>query len=85
MARFRHTQVPNILNLESRLFGLVGAQLKAMGHDVRSVDGTDMGGYQSIMFTDTSGRPQTGTGPQPIQGFYRAGSDHRKDGQAVGY
>ena len=85
MARFRHTQVPNVLNLESRLFGLIGAQLKAMGHDVRSVDGTDMGGYQSIMFTDTSGRPQTVNGAQPIQGFYRAGSDHRKDGQAVGY
>jgi hypothetical protein len=22
---------------------------------------------------------------QPIKGFYRAGSDHRKDGAAVGY
>jgi gamma-glutamyltranspeptidase/glutathione hydrolase len=86
MARFRHSQVANVLNLESRLFGLVGAQLKAMGHDLRSVDGTDMGGYQSIMFTpDANAPPASGNGPQPVQGFYRAGSDHRKDGQAVGY
>ena len=34
MARFRHGQVANMLSLESRLFGLVGAQLKAMGHIV---------------------------------------------------
>jgi gamma-glutamyltranspeptidase/glutathione hydrolase len=86
MARFRHSQVPNVLRLESRLFGLVGAQLKAMGHSVQSVDGTDMGGYQSIMFTpDPNAPPASGNAPQPIQGFYRAGSDHRKDGHAVGY
>jgi gamma-glutamyltranspeptidase/glutathione hydrolase len=86
MARFRHSQVPNVLRLESRLFGLVGAQLKAMGHSVQSVDGTDMGGYQSIMFTpDANAPPAAGNAPQPIQGFYRAGSDHRKDGQAAGY
>jgi gamma-glutamyltranspeptidase/glutathione hydrolase len=86
MARFRHAQVANVLNLESRLFGLVGAQLKAMGHSVNSVDGGEMGGYQAIMFTpDPNAPPAPGNGPQPIQGFYRAGSDHRKDGQAVGY
>jgi len=86
MARFRHSQVPNTLSLESRLFGLVGAQLKAMGHTVQSIDGTNVGGYQAIMFTpDPNAPPASGNGPQPIQGFYRAGSDHRKDGQAVGY
>jgi len=37
MARFRHAQVSNRLNLESPLFNLVGARMKAMGHDVRSV------------------------------------------------
>ena len=26
-----------------------------------------------------------GTGAQPVHGYYRAGSDHRKDGQAVGW
>jgi gamma-glutamyltranspeptidase/glutathione hydrolase len=71
MARFRHTQVPNLLMLESPLFTLVGAQLKAMGHDARSMNGEPMGGYQAIMVTP--------------DGVYRAGSDHRKDGQAVGY
>jgi gamma-glutamyltranspeptidase/glutathione hydrolase len=71
MARFRHTQVPNRLMLESQLFTLVGAQLKAMGHDARPMNGEPMGGYQAIMVTP--------------EGVYRAGSDHRKDGQAVGY
>ena len=86
MARFRHGQVANVLSLESRLFGLVGAQLKAMGHTVQSVDGSNLGGYQAIMFTpDANASPAAGNAPQPIQGFYRAGSDHRKDGQAVGY
>ena len=72
MARFRHTQVPNALMMESQLAELVGAQLKAMGHDVRSINGEPMGGFQAIMVS-------------PETGVYRAGSDHRKDGQAVGY
>jgi gamma-glutamyltranspeptidase/glutathione hydrolase len=72
MARFRHTQVPNTLMMESQLVELVGAQLKSMGHQVKSINGTPMGGFQAIMVD-----PQTGV--------YRAGSDHRKDGQAVGY
>jgi len=82
MARFRHGQVSNALSMESPLFRLVGARLKAIGHDVRSVDGNIMGGYQAIMFTpDTS---TAGSAPG-IGGFYRAGSDHRKDGQAAGF
>jgi gamma-glutamyltranspeptidase/glutathione hydrolase len=83
MARFHHTQVPNVLNLESKLFGLVGAQLKAMGHDARSTNGGAVGGYQAIMFTPDPGAAGSAVGP--IQGFYRAGSDYRKDGQAVAY
>jgi gamma-glutamyltranspeptidase/glutathione hydrolase len=83
MARFRHGQVSNVLSLESPLFRLVGARLKTMGHDVRSVSGNIMGGYQAIMFTpDENGA--AGTAPA-IGGFYRAGSDHRKDGQAAGF
>jgi gamma-glutamyltranspeptidase / glutathione hydrolase len=79
MARFRHTQVSNKLELESELFKIVGAQLRAMGHDAVSVDGGTMGGYQSILFA-----PQP-EGTSVLKGYYRAGTDHRKDGQAVGW
>jgi gamma-glutamyltranspeptidase / glutathione hydrolase len=72
MARFRHSQVPNTLTMESQLAELVGAQLQAMGHNVKSMNGAPMGGFQAIMVA-------------PDTGVYRAGSDHRKDGQAVGY
>src|SRR5262249_33686734 len=80
MARFRHNQVPNVLSLESRLFALVGGDLQAMGHKVQSINGGAVGGYQAIMFTPDPNPPSEG-----LRGFYRAGSDHRKDGQAVGY
>ena len=82
MARFRHSQVPNVLSLESPLFRLVGARLKAMGHDVRSISGVNVGGYQAIMFTPEANGAGSGAG---VGGFYRAGSDHRKDGQAAGF
>jgi gamma-glutamyltranspeptidase/glutathione hydrolase len=83
MARFHHAQVSNVLGLESKLFGLVGPQLQAMGHDVQSVNGGAVGGYQAIMFTPDPGA--SGPADGPIKGFYRAGSDHRKDGQAAAY
>jgi gamma-glutamyltranspeptidase/glutathione hydrolase len=55
-----------------------------MGHTVKSINGDTVGGYQAIMFTpDDASAAQAGSGP--VKGFYRAGSDHRKDGQAVGY
>jgi gamma-glutamyltranspeptidase/glutathione hydrolase len=72
MARFRHTQVPNVLMMESQLAERIGAQLQAMGHTVKSINGAPMGGFQAIMVA-------------PDTGVYRAGSDHRKDGAAVGY
>jgi gamma-glutamyltranspeptidase/glutathione hydrolase len=77
MARFRHSQIPNVLRLESALFRLIGSRLTAMGHTVQSIDGDAVGGVQWLMFTPDSASP---TG-----GFYRAGSDHRKDGQAAGW
>ena len=83
MARFHHVQVPNVLTMESKLFGLVGHELQAMGHDVHSTNGGAVGGYQAVMFTPDPGAPGPAAGP--IKGFYRAGSDHRKDGQAVAY
>jgi gamma-glutamyltranspeptidase / glutathione hydrolase len=86
MARFRHSQVSNVLSLESHLFALVGGPLQSMGHKVRSVNGADLGGYQAIMFTpDPSAAEGTSSGSAPVRGFYRAGSDHRKDGQAAGF
>jgi gamma-glutamyltranspeptidase/glutathione hydrolase len=91
MARFYHNQVPNVLELESQLFNEVGAQLKAMGHDVVTTNGAAVGGYQSILFTPDPNAPGTSDNSQslderkPIAGYYRAGSDHRKDGEAVGW
>jgi gamma-glutamyltranspeptidase/glutathione hydrolase len=73
-ARFNHAQDGNTLELESQLYALVGAQLTARGHKVVKVNGDDMGGYQAILYT-----------PAPPGGYYRAGSDHRKDGAAVGW
>jgi len=81
MARFHHSQVSNVLALESPLYDLVGAALAAMGHEVHAVDGLSMGGFQSIMV-----QPAVDSGTQSQQPrVYRAGSDHRKDGQAVGW
>ena len=95
MARFRHNQIPNMLSLESKLYDKVGQQLKVMGHKVESIDGSQVGGYQSIMFTpdptalfgkcDSQSAKTSDNSCEPIKGFYRGGSDHRKDGQAVGY
>ncbi|GEN98981.1 gamma-glutamyltranspeptidase [Novosphingobium sediminis] len=71
-ARFNHNQQSNELRLESGLYDLVGADLAARGHKVIRDDGSEMGGYQGIMI-------------DPRTGAYRGGSDHRKDGMAVGY
>jgi gamma-glutamyltranspeptidase/glutathione hydrolase len=77
MARFRHSQVSNIVRLESPLYRLIGSRLAAMGHQVQSISGRDVGGVQWLMFSPDPASP---TG-----GFYRAASDHRKDGQAAGW
>jgi gamma-glutamyltranspeptidase/glutathione hydrolase len=84
MARFRHLQVSNTLTMESALADRVGSALRLMGHTVRSVNGTDMGGYQAVMFTPDASQPPAAPG-SPLRGVYRAGSDHRKDGGAAGY
>jgi gamma-glutamyltranspeptidase/glutathione hydrolase len=90
-ARFTHNQNSNALSLETNLYNLVGAALKAKGHDVRSVNGGSVGGYQGILFTRDPRMPQpifdrrAATEDLPVNGVYRGGSDHRKDGQAVGW
>jgi gamma-glutamyltranspeptidase / glutathione hydrolase len=83
MARFHHAQVPNRLELESNLYALVGKQLADMGHKVTSINGEPVGGFQSILVAPAA--PNAGEPAQAVHGFYRAGSDHRKDGQAVGW
>ena len=82
IARFRHNQTRNVLSLESSLFHLVGPELSAMGHTVRAIDGADVGGVQMILFTPS---PQEPPGAPALRGFYRSGSDFRKDGEAVGW
>jgi gamma-glutamyltranspeptidase / glutathione hydrolase len=90
-ARFTHNQNSNVLSLEANLFNLVGAALKAKGHEVRSVTGGSVGGYQGILFTRDPRMPQpvfdqrAAIEDLPVNGVYRAGSDHRKDGEAVGW
>jgi gamma-glutamyltranspeptidase/glutathione hydrolase len=85
MARFRHSQTGNVLSLESALFQLVGPQLSAMGHTVRAVDGADVGGVQMILFTPIPQGLAASGSPATLGGYYRSGSDPRKDGEAAGW
>jgi gamma-glutamyltranspeptidase / glutathione hydrolase len=86
-ARFTHAQATNKLVLESSLYDLVGAHLAAMGHTVESANGEDMGGFQAIWYLPSVGAklPATAGSEQPVAGVYRGASDHRKDGEAVGW
>jgi len=87
MARFRHSQVANTLGLETPLYDLVGSKLAAMGHTVRAVGGGDVGGVQVLMYVpgaETTRAEGSGSNKQ-VSGYYRSGSDFRKDGEAVGW
>jgi gamma-glutamyltranspeptidase/glutathione hydrolase len=96
-ARFSHAQATNTLALETSLYAEMGARLKALGHKVESANGDDMGGFQAIWYLpsaaggahDRSDAAEAGTSAsaaeRPISGIYHAASDHRKDGEAVGW
>jgi gamma-glutamyltranspeptidase/glutathione hydrolase len=69
--------------------------------DVELANGSPMGGYQALLFTPSAGAtasngpvnacntPAALKNPncasQPVAGYFRAGSDHRKDGEAVAF
>lgn len=90
-ARFTHNQASNVLSLEHNLFRAMAAPLRAKGHVVREVSGAAVGGYQGILFTRDPSLPappfEAGAvgEERPVNGVYRAGSDHRKDGHAAGW
>ena len=90
-ASFTHSQNSNRLSLEHNLYSLVGRALEAKGHQVRSVNGGAVGGYQGILFTRDPNLPVPTYTPEsieedhPVNGIYRGGSDHRKDGGVVGW
>jgi gamma-glutamyltranspeptidase / glutathione hydrolase len=88
-ARFNHSQRRNRVTLETQLFNQIGPQLQAMGHTVRRGNGDLMGGYQALLFTPAppgqAHADRHASGTPPVNGVYRAGSDHRKDGLAIGW
>jgi gamma-glutamyltranspeptidase/glutathione hydrolase len=81
-ARFSHGQSTDVLLLEDELYDLVGQQLRAMGHHVQQATGELIGGYQAILFTPSG---ESSGDRRPVNGMYRAGSDPRMDGEAIGW
>jgi gamma-glutamyltranspeptidase/glutathione hydrolase len=73
--------------LEAPLYDLVGEELAAMGHSVKSIDGESVGGVQAVMFVAEPDlmHLDRDSAKHTVSGYYRAGSDFRKDGQAVGW
>jgi gamma-glutamyltranspeptidase/glutathione hydrolase len=52
---------------------------------VKPVNGDEVGGVQSIMFVAGQPQSEVAGAAKRVKGFYRAGSDFRKDGEAVGW
>jgi gamma-glutamyltranspeptidase/glutathione hydrolase len=86
-ARFHHSQDRDRVDLESKLYALIGAELRAMGYRVRRVAGDDdvFGGFQAILFQAAPGEGSPDGDDPPVAGVYHAASDFRKDGEAVGW
>ena len=62
-------------------------ELRALGHHVKSANDENMGGFQAILLQpDPTASVLAGPGGDaPIRVVYRAASDDRKDGEAVGW
>jgi gamma-glutamyltranspeptidase/glutathione hydrolase len=71
VARCHHFQAPNVVAVEAGFAPDVLQELTARGHRLARAPGV-YGGYQAIQV-------------DPTTGAYAAGTDPRKDGQAVGY
>jgi gamma-glutamyltranspeptidase/glutathione hydrolase len=56
-----------------------------MGHSVTSIDGGSVGGVQIIMFVPGRNDSNSDGASHGGNGYYRAASDFRKDGEAVGW
>jgi gamma-glutamyltranspeptidase / glutathione hydrolase len=85
-ARFDHGQSSNVVNLDELHYDALASSLRSLGHSVNQSDG-QAGGYQGIYFErdpNLSSVPATNK-TKPVNGVYRAGSDHRKDGMAAGF
>ena len=92
-ARFDHDQgtgvsANDVLRLDYYLYEAVGKKLSSWGHTVQSRFGLG-GGYQGILFEPDPDfpipDPNDANYRGPVNGTYRAGSELRKDGAAVGW
>ncbi len=93
VARFDHSQNRDVVSLDLYLYDMISDSLKAKGHEVNRARAVG-GGYQGILFERHPDLPEpilTGNGglkeeyQGPVNGIYRAGADHRKDGAAYGW
>ncbi len=91
-ARFTHNQSSNVLSLETNLFNLVGAALEGQGPQGARGErrsGRRLSGHPVHARSAAAGAGRSIGAPptedRPVNGVYRAGSDHRKDGEAVGW
>ncbi|MBP2675306.1 MAG: Gamma-glutamyltransferase, partial [Deltaproteobacteria bacterium] len=83
VARFDHDQANDRVILDHYLHDIVDADLTAWGHRTGRSRGVG-GGFQGILFERDPG-PREPAARDGVDGVYRAGSELRKDGCAVGW